>query len=240
MKKKFAFTLAEVLITLGIIGVVAAITMPALTEKINNIILVNKLKKMYSVLSQAMMYTVVRDGDFNSLSIENDNLTSIENWYKNTLKPQLKITKECIDEAGCWAKGVKTLGGQPPYSNCDGIGIGDDIIIFTTADGYNVLIDAYNYNKEGRFGIKPQNGSTSDYLVVFVDVNGNQNPNIVGKDIFMFVFTPDRGFVPAGRDESDDVINNNCSIHNQSNEGGYYCFEKIIRNNWQISKNFYD
>lgn len=50
MKK--GFTLAEVLITLGIIGIIAAMTLPALVQKQNDIATVSKLKKYYSVLSQ--------------------------------------------------------------------------------------------------------------------------------------------------------------------------------------------
>lgn len=237
MKK--GFTLAEVLITLGIIGVVAAMTMPILTEKISNIVFVNKLKKMYSVMSQAMMFTIVSEGDYSSLSVANGSVASIENWYKKTLKPQLRISKECMNVAGCWPKGVKTLGGTDPYCNRNGIGIGDDIIIFKTIDGYNVSIDAYNYSPDGRFGVKfKENGS--DFLVVFVDVNGDDNPNIVGKDIFMFIFSPDVGFVPAGRNVSDDVVNRNCSKSDTTDNAGYYCFEKIVRNNWKIDKKFYD
>lgn len=237
MKK--GFTLAEVLITLGIIGVVAAMTMPVLTEKVSNIIIINKLKKMYSVMSQAMLFTIASEGDYSSLSVENNSLESVENWYRKALKPQLKITKECIDKSGCWAKNVKTLGGAEPYYNKNGKGIGEDIIVFKTADGYNVNIDAYSYDPDGRFGVKFKNNG-SDFLVVFVDVNGDENPNIIGKDIFMFVFSPDIGFVPAGRNETDDVVYKNCSKSDTSNNSGYYCFEKIMRNNWKINKNFYD
>ena len=50
--RKSAFTLAEVLITLAIIGVVAAMTMPTLIQKYQNIVTVNKLKKHYSMMSQ--------------------------------------------------------------------------------------------------------------------------------------------------------------------------------------------
>ncbi len=237
MKK--AFTLSEILITLGIIGVVAAMTMPLIVQKVDEIVMVNRLKKIYSVLSQAMLYSVAKNGDISSLSVKNNSLSSINNWYTNALKPQLKITKECVDTEGCWAKGVKILNGGNPEYGRDGVGIGEDIIVFQTSDGYSVNIDAYDYSADGRFGVKfKQNGS--DFLAVFVDINGYNNPNIVGKDIFMFIFSPDVGFVPAGKHESDDVVNNNCSKKSTSNLAGYYCFEKLIRNNWHVDKNFYD
>ena len=50
---KRAFTLAEVLITLGIIGVVAAMTLPALIQKNNDRVTITKLKKFMSVMNSA-------------------------------------------------------------------------------------------------------------------------------------------------------------------------------------------
>lgn len=64
MKKEKAFTLAEVLITLGIIGVVAAITLPILTKKYNEIVLKNQFKKSYSMLAQAI---IKAQSDFGSM-----------------------------------------------------------------------------------------------------------------------------------------------------------------------------
>ena len=51
----YAFTLAEVLITLGIIGIVAAMTLPALIQKNNNQVVEARLKKFYSVMNQAII-----------------------------------------------------------------------------------------------------------------------------------------------------------------------------------------
>ena len=53
-KRKIAFTLAEFLITLGIIGVVAALTLPSVIERHQKLETVTKLKKAYSTLSQAI------------------------------------------------------------------------------------------------------------------------------------------------------------------------------------------
>ena len=52
--KNYGFTLAEVLITLGIIGVVAALTLPALVQNNRNREMQTRLKRGYSVLSQAL------------------------------------------------------------------------------------------------------------------------------------------------------------------------------------------
>lgn len=61
--KRPAFTLAEVLITLGIIGVVAAMTMPALIANYNNHITEVRLKKFYSIFNQAIQQSVAENGD---------------------------------------------------------------------------------------------------------------------------------------------------------------------------------
>lgn len=58
-----AFTLAEVLITLGVIGVVAAMTMPSLVANYQKKVWVNQLKKTVSVMNQAFQKMLADDGD---------------------------------------------------------------------------------------------------------------------------------------------------------------------------------
>ena len=53
MKEMRAFTLAEVLITLGVIGVVAALTMPSVMSNVRELVIKNQFKKTYSVISNA-------------------------------------------------------------------------------------------------------------------------------------------------------------------------------------------
>ena len=226
VKKLKALTLAEVLITLGIIGIVAAMTMPVLTEKVNHIISVNKLKKMYSTLSQAMLYTIAKDGDYSALGISDHDTQSIFNWYNYSLKPHLKITKECLEKSGCWAATTKTLNGGTPGWHRPGIGLGYNVMIFTTVDGYSVDIDGYSRNNR-TFGVNMKN----DYVAVYVDINGLKKPNVIGKDIYVFVFS-EKGFIPAGRDLTDAQVNADCSASGK----GYFCFEKIVRNGWEIDK----
>ena len=68
--KKNAFTLAEVLITLGIIGVVAALTIPVLIANHKKHEVVTKLEKVYTVMNQAIKMSEVENG-------------SVEHWYKD-------------------------------------------------------------------------------------------------------------------------------------------------------------
>ena len=62
-KRRIAFTLAEVLITLGIIGVVAAMTLPALIQKNNNRVVETRLAKFYTTFNQAIQLAEVEFGD---------------------------------------------------------------------------------------------------------------------------------------------------------------------------------
>ena len=61
--RKFGFTLAEVLITLGIIGVVAAMTMPTLMSKYREEVTMNKLKKFYTTMAQVQLRSIADHGE---------------------------------------------------------------------------------------------------------------------------------------------------------------------------------
>lgn len=222
------FTLAEVLITLGIIGIVAAMTLPTIVTKYRQYVAINKIKKMYSSLSQAMLYAV-RNEDNEILTdiIDMNNKQSIKNWYTNVFKNTLNITKECYETPGCWAEQAYTLNNKKASYDRGNIGIGYGIINFNTADGYTINLDAFE--DYGNFvGI---NLDHKYYVVIYIDINGKQNPNIIGKDIY-FLAVSNKGLIPAGHDKSDAEINSNCS----KNGTGYYCLEKIMRNGWKIDK----
>ena len=84
--KRTAFTLAEVLITLGIIGIVAALTIPTLTANIRRAELKNRFKKTDSIVTQAIQKTVQELGynKFDDLDIPITTPDSeIQNIYDN-------------------------------------------------------------------------------------------------------------------------------------------------------------
>lgn len=92
MEKKKAFTLAEVLITLGIIGVVAAITMPMLIDSYNKNLTEVRLKKFYSTINQAYNMVIAERGDYNDWLSD----YAVESESKNNKvvdKNELVVTK---------------------------------------------------------------------------------------------------------------------------------------------------
>ncbi len=80
MEKKKGFTLAEVLITLGIIGVVAAMTMPVLISNYKKHEVVTKLKKFHSVMNQALKMSEIDNAEF-----ENWDASELKGWDGETL-----------------------------------------------------------------------------------------------------------------------------------------------------------
>jgi len=90
------FTLAEVLITLGIIGIVAAMTIPTLINQTKHAEYVTALKKASSVLSQAHEQIVADNGDF--ASALSNATTSTD--FANVFVPKLKVAKNCATQAG--------------------------------------------------------------------------------------------------------------------------------------------
>ncbi len=94
---KAAFTLAEVLITLGIIGIVAAMTLPTIISKYKRQVVEVKLQKFYSIMNQAVTMSLAEHNDIPLESQHGENSTNaayIENWYKTYITKYIKLIKE--------------------------------------------------------------------------------------------------------------------------------------------------
>ena len=93
--KNSAFTLAEVLITLAVIGIVAAMTIPTLINKYQEKVTVTKVKKMYSTLNQAVKLAEVDNGPVATWNLPGYTNGGSQMFY-SYLQPYLRVTKECI------------------------------------------------------------------------------------------------------------------------------------------------
>ena len=93
--RRYAFTLAEVLITIGIIGVVAAITIPTLITNYQKKVTVNRLKQTYSIIEQAVKRSEAENGDISSWDF---NMPSDERFEKY-LAPYLHIIQRSSSES---------------------------------------------------------------------------------------------------------------------------------------------
>lgn len=219
---KKAFTLAEVLITLVIIGVIAAITVPTIIADANQKAFEARARKVYSTLTNAMTIAKSRGADF-EFEVSNDSNQNMKDWYDKYLKALITM-KTCYDKMGCWHEGdTRGLDGKVVYYNRPQVGVGANIITAVLNDGSFINIDAYGkasiYNY---FGTRITSNSG---LVIFFDVNGAKKPNVLGKDIFVAVFS-ENGVMPAYRDKSLAEKEKDCSKKGQ----GYSCLNDVLAN----------
>lgn len=227
---KRGFTLAEILITLGIIGVVAAMTIPTLINKIQKRTIEAQIKENYAMLAQTMRFAEYDDVE--SMPITANSTASMKKWFEQFLAPHLKVEQVCFQTAGCWHKSgvVKTLNsGTPAYETKvgeDESTIGWATMTFKTAKGAYFNMDGSSSGTTSNlFGVD----SKVSTLQFYFDVNGDRRPNIIGKDIYIMVYDPDKGFIPAGNDRSLEQIKQNCEQGN-----GYWCLTYVKNNGWVI------
>lgn len=196
--KKNAFTLAEVLITLGIIGVVAAMTLPALIHKKNSKELETAFKKSYSNLYNAFNL-VMNEGlpVFDSTNPVSDNTEFIKAFYSKYKKLKLISNNEkhtYSQSAKNFTKN-KTMGVPQcsQYMNATNA--------FITPDGSAISIF-----------------QNCGYLWFTFDSNGiKKGPNALGHDIFIFFSPKNTTKLLPATVESEvicDENGENCSLNN--------------------------
>ena len=218
------FTLSEVLVTLVIIGVVAALTVPVIFANANDRERAARIRKVYSTLNQALTLAQADGADFEIVERDH-NLELITKTFDDFLKPYLSTIKVCYNQPGCWNSGdTKFKNGSNAYTNRTGIGVGTHIITAILNDGSFINFDAYGAASLYRyFGVRTNR--TAGYIMYF-DINGERGPNEVGKDIFVAVFAPDTGFVPAYRDKTHQENINDC----KSRGTGISCINRYLSN----------
>lgn len=206
---KKAFTLAEVLITLGIIGVVAALTLPTLIQNYKEKQTVTAVKEAYSMFSQALLRMTLDYPDL--LAIINPEKTNGENsdLLMKELSKYLKTQKICYNEAGaknCMKERYLTLTGGLGSSSYDNQ---TNVATAILANGMVFWVTPGAIETVGHFGI---------------DINGNKKPNKLGEDLFVF-FIYRNGKIKLYDEYSKCNIDDKTAGFN-----GYACGSWIIRN----------
>ena len=214
MKQK-AFTLAEVLITLGIIGVVAAMTIPTLISNYQKSITIQKLKKIYSTLNQAYQMSTVDNGPFNQWQKHAD--IGGTKFFYYFWQPYLAGATVCKTYQECGYKEQKpwqTLAGERK----------DDVGVCDNTDDNRVSF----YLQDGSF--------ISMSASLYVDINGGQGPNIYGKDFFILKYG-EKGVLPADNNFEKDRLLSYCSKNN-NNESALCAARLILYDNWEIKDDY--
>ena len=170
VKFKNGFTLAEVLITLVIVGVIAAFTIPTAVNNTKDKELKNQFKKAYSSLSQVVYKTEMNDfqGYVQCYYTPEGNIWTECSQFNNAIRKNFSVQKVCQGNAkadGCVPQYVS-------YGSCEGFNensINNINTSYILSDG--IIVIQYGANGAPLF---------------LVDINGHKGPNAYGKDLFSF------------------------------------------------------
>ena len=233
-RSKKAFTLAEVLVTLGIIGVVAAMTMPMLIANQKEKATVTKLKKSYSILNQAYIRAVNEHGEFKDWGFGGDSTVSTEDpetgervyseetiansrLFLDIMTEHMSSVKKCY-QPSCDISYYNpiTLSGTERTK-------GASFNIVDLPDGSSIL---------GGY-ISLSTCKTAQRCADFaVDINGAKNqPNVIGVDVFYFQVMPER-IAPFGNVNTNFEFPTYCNRNQVGTnvQNGYACTAWVIQN----------
>ena len=251
MQNKQAFTLAELLIAMGVIGAIAALAVPNLFDNINNRLLISQLKNTVTMFQQLTMEQLVghKTKDLNETAFE-----SAETLFSSG---NFDITRSCATPEECW----KTKADSDDDSDSDtdtDTDADSDTDTDTDADAdadndkeedpnmiiYKKLSDKTDADPAGtkRSSVILKNGVIMSYAKtnidfdgdkfigeVCFDVNGNDGPNFVGRDYFCFYVTK-LGKIATTNDNLTEAQNAAKCQDGLAN----YCTKTIIESGWKI------
>ena len=237
--KQNGFTLAEVLITLGVIGVVAALTLPALIQTNKNVEVEARLKKVYTVMNQAVLMSEIDNGpkeywQFSCSTDDNDNVNSDEckQGIEKYFLPYVKTTKSYTFD--------NSLGFNTVLYFSDGSVLVGKI---NKSNSQNAL-DFYFYPNGKNFN-PDRFGATGE--------DGTQSREDCGITFFAFRFAPSqnteankfhykKGFEPYKWNLNDLTTDEMTGSHTyactKNAKVKVWCTALIQANNWKIPKDY--
>lgn len=206
-KMRSGFTLAEVLITLGIIGIIAEMTIPTLMNNVQDQVLKTSWKKAFSDLSQVtQLISTDNGGTLNGVFANPTQFRDkfLEKMAFNKKCDGSNIKNECWNDIGAYnlANHVQFQTDawwfSPTYSTAAVLNNGMTLLF---DDNY----DVYECNNN-TLGSYPYCGT------IFVDVNGFKKPNTLGKDVFR-IFVYENKTQAFGNGSTCDGDGSNCGAY---------------------------
>ena len=207
--QKRAFTLTELLIALGIIGTIAALCIPSLMTTINNKSLAIQLQNNVAAVQQAIanQKIIKNTKDLTETAFAN------ETDFYALFQSSKGETCSASSTTKCWGNSYRVIGGGAP---------------------------TYELVPEGN-AIRLKNGATIAYKTgngygntqlceIFIDVNGADEPNIVGRDLFAFFIS------------KNGTISGNRSVNPGTCDTPSECFNALVKNNYNVpdDKHYYN
>jgi len=246
-----AFTLAEVLIVIGIVGMIANLTIPTLMQNVQKQVQVTQLKKFYTVFQAGIKKYMLDQGcyDLQCTGLFEGNRTN-GYWATNmntVMRSIFKVDKSCNPSAGGCDKYMRALDKTPYPTNQFYFGY-----IFKTSDNY--LVQMWDSDAGNCSNVTTTTSKLNHYCgQVYVDINGSKPPDIIGRDMFIFVIGNDGSLYASG--DADGVKfgsntedyqsapsywrnNTECGTAGSSvipaGSSGLYCAARIIENSWEM------
>lgn len=230
--KEKAFTLAEVLITLGIIGVVSAMTIPNLMSSYNKHVVETKLKKTHSTILQAFKLMQAENGDFSFESLDYDDQDINGFSWQKSKDIFDKYLSKSFKVANVYPKGTAFNVYTP---NGKYLGQSRYAVFYSLLDG-TVL----GFTKAGNY-----DGANFDIIL-----NPQKKKLIAGKDVFYMDFRND----DVGSYYYKPLFKSNYTNNNRKNFINYcssdvnypayystpwaFCTFLIIQNNFKIPADY--
>ena len=235
--RKVAFTLAEVLITLGIIGVVAALTIPNVIQHYKKQEVVARLKSAESIFSQMLYFSVAENGD-----PQNWDLADHEGASSQTTSGKEIATRVTEKYFLPYLKAKKYYGfvsleqaGYPVYHRADGSLQEYNLdkksaktCIIELSNGMTVFLRS-NSTAVDENGIFYFMG-----FLIYIDINGRKGPNVFGRDTFLANIDTQKGkFGWYGSSSSRSSLKDACG-------GDYanYCGALIWKDGYEIKDDY--
>ncbi len=219
--RKFAFTLAEVLITLGIIGIVAVLILPGAITNYKKKVIVERLKANYSIFSQVINSAKQDYGDISSWDLTLSSIDFANKYILPYLSTSVQKTK--------WYK-IQTLRNVE-----DGI---NGFLFWSTGRPVYMLGNGVNFSYQRDQGLS----------WIVIDINGSKGPNVMGTDGFAFVIDASRNqLIPYGFGLPKETLasKNVSKVEHACAEGvgwryyqGGYCAALIMAEGWKIPDDY--
>lgn len=248
MKKFTAFTLSEIMITVGIIGVISALTVPTLVKNYQTKAQAVQLRKVVNEIESAVDMLITEEGKTSlaSTSIAKDN--GVDDFIQSHFKTIKKCSSSKTDECFASESYMAINGGSRNFS-CNGnsyILANSAAICANRVREIDVTIKDNNgfVSLGGSNKFKTVNGIN---IELYIDTNGAQGPNIGGRDMFHVYIQPDGriydeanvfGAVCEHRPNGDGcLLNPGEEVKEEclTSAFGSGCFARLLDNNWEMN-----
>jgi len=227
-----SFTMAEILITLGIIGIIAALTIPQVITGYQKKVSAIQTKAAYSVLYQAILRAEEDFGEIKDWDFTNSKKILFE-YIGTYLNKQQTVSVTDWDRTHSMCDKMKLFN---TYKFLDGTGAGDP---------FQLEAPSIQLYSGACLGLNRANNTNPQETILFIDSNGPQKaPNTFGKDLYMFILTKTdkRKLVPNGYNARHPENLTNANIVGACNKsakfGGRYCSIILMENNWEFPKTY--